>query len=127
MNFGLYDPSSATALDSATVLEVRCLGKPKAGQPTFYTVRIDGGTSSGDPSDREMDQPAVGRLKYQVYKNAARSTIWGDGTGGTAPLVQVLPPSGSPRYNHTAYGRIFAEQNPMPGAYNDVLTVTIEF
>ncbi len=64
------------------------------------------------------------------YQHAAYTTIWGDGTSSTSPVVQALPPGMSGmafNMDHTVYGRSFASQDPPPGAYADVPIVTIEF
>lgn len=125
--FGIYDPSSPSPLDSITSIEVRCTGNPSAGQPTFYTLYIDGGTTTSNPGDRKMDQPAVDRLDYALFKDSGRSDIWGDGSFGTSGLVQNLPSSGKANFIHTAFGRIFEAQSVMVGPYSDTLLVTIEF
>ena len=74
-------------------------------------------------------------LNYNLYQDAAHTTIWSDGTFGTSPVVQALPPGMGGmggmgmgfNMNHTVYGRSFTSQDPPPGAYADIPIVTIEF
>ena len=126
--FGIYPPATPAPVDSTALIQVACSGKPDAGQPGFYTLRIDGGTS-GDPASRYMPS-GPNQLNYNLYQDAAYTTIWGDGTSSTSPVVQTLPPGMSGmafNMDHTVYGRSFASQDPPPGAYADVPIVTIEF
>jgi spore coat protein U-like protein len=62
-------------------------------------------------------------LNYNLFTDAARSAVWGDGTQGTSTLsskVQRNKP-----WVATVYGRIPAGQNVPVGLYSDTLTVTI--
>ncbi len=64
-------------------------------------------------------------LNYNLYLDAARTSIWGDGTGGTA-LFTVAIPSGK-AVNVTIFGRIPAGQDVAAGSYSDSIVVTIQF
>jgi spore coat protein U-like protein len=64
-------------------------------------------------------------LTYGLYTNAARTTVWGDGTGSTATVTNTG--SGSAQ-NFTVYGRIPAGQTSTPaGIYADTVSVTITY
>ena len=63
-------------------------------------------------------------LNYSLYTTAARTTVWGDGTAGTATIAgtangaaQTIP----------VYARIPAGQTAPSGQYFDVITVTVTF
>ena len=123
--FGSYPPMTPSPIDTTGTVSVLCLGRRLPGQGSGYVVRIDGG-NSGDPANRFMLN-GTGLLSYNLYKNAGRNNIWGDGTSGTTPLSRNI---GNRRFfflNHTVYGRIFPSQDPPAGQYLDVVTVTIEF
>ena len=65
-------------------------------------------------------------LSYNLYLNAARTTIWGDGSGGTSVHGPVAAPLlGSVTVN--VFGRITARQNVGVGAYSDVIVATINY
>jgi spore coat protein U-like protein len=53
------------------------------------------------------------------------SVVWGDGTAGTATVVQPKVMRNKPPAAITIYGRIPAGQDVSAGAYGDTLTVTI--
>ena len=67
-------------------------------------------------------------LNYNLYQNAARTLIWGDGSPPTVTVSGVRTTRGRPTfYNYPIYGRIFANQSPNPGAYVDNIVVTVLF
>jgi spore coat protein U-like protein len=123
-NFGNYIPGTPVPLDATGRISVRCRGNPSNSQPNYYVLRIDGGTT-GNPANREMRQ-GVNLLAYNLFKDAARTSIWGDGTNGTTPVAQAITQRNF-TINHTVYGRAYANQDPRIGAFQDVVTVTIEF
>jgi spore coat protein U-like protein len=61
-------------------------------------------------------------LRYNLYTSATHATIWGDGTGETAPRGGNLLGG-----NFTVYGRIPARQNVLVGTYSDMITVTVDY
>ena len=123
-NFGNYIPGTPVPLDATGRIRVRCRGRPSGSQPNYYVLRIDGGIT-GNPANREMRQ-GVNLLAYNLFKDAARTTIWGDGTNGTTPVIQAITRR-NVNINHTVYGRAYANQDPRVGVFQDVVTVTIEF
>ena len=61
-------------------------------------------------------------LKYQLYTEWSRSTPWGDGTGESRPIEVTVQ-----TYSQVeAFGRVFANQDAIPGEYSDDILVTIE-
>jgi spore coat protein U-like protein len=65
-------------------------------------------------------------LNYNLYTNAARTTIWGNGTGGTSVYTRRNPPNNS-NVNVTIYGRIPAQQDVSAGNYSDTVSAVINF
>lgn len=120
LDFGGYDTRFASPLDSTTTIKVNCL----VGTP--YLIRLDaGGHSRGSFLPRKLKQTGgTYKLRYNLYRDSARTEIWGDGTGktyvvnGTGQRFQV---------SRVVYGRIPGSQNVAPGAYSDTVTVTIEW
>src|SRR5437763_8256035 len=110
--FGNYDVYAATPLDSAGTISYSC------PPPATPAVDISAG-GSGSFSPRRMRQTAgTDTLAYNVYVDAARTTVWGSTpvpvTQGNNQTVQF-------------YGRIFALQDVSVGAYTDTLVVTFNF
>jgi spore coat protein U-like protein len=67
----------------------------------------------------------IEQLTYNLYLDAALTTIWGDNTGGSSHYGPVNPPNGP--VNITIYGRITALQDVSAGAYSDSITATANF
>lgn len=110
--FGNYDVYSATALDSAGTISYNC------PPPAVPSVTIDLGLSFGN-GRRRMSSAAGDFLEYEVYVNAARTTVWSSSTAVSVPQGN----NGSVPF----YGRIFPLQDVSVGAYTDTLVVTFNF
>jgi spore coat protein U-like protein len=117
--FGSYDIFSSAPLDTLGQIIFRCgnndhnvsISLDKGGAPTFDPRRMLNGAST---------------LNYNLYLNAARTTIWGDGTGGTQNFF-VRNPANKQDVSIPLYGRIPAGQGTSAGNYSNTLTVTINF
>jgi spore coat protein U-like protein len=91
---------------------------------TAFDVALDPGQSGGF-SPRRMARTGGGyQLDYNLYLDAARVQVWGDGTGVT--VTQSGVGAATPR-NYTVYGRIPPLQNVGVGAYSDSVTVTVTY
>jgi spore coat protein U-like protein len=113
VNFGSYDVFSNTSLDSTGNIAVTC------DVDAAYSISLSPG--GGTYASRSMvNGPHL--LNYNLYTDATRAAIWGDGTGGTG----IVSGSGTTA-NHTVYGRISARQNAYTGSYSDSITVIADF
>ena len=118
VSFGSYDVFASTPTDTTGTVSFTCTGNAdvtitlsKGGGSTFNPRTLSGGTDT---------------LNYNLYKDAARTTIWGDGTGSTSSYTQLNVPN-STAQNLTIYARIPAAQDVSAGTYTDSVTVTIDF
>ncbi|WP_050478836.1 Csu type fimbrial protein [Herbaspirillum rhizosphaerae] len=123
--FGIYDPKSALPSEITGTVTVVC--QAAVSLLVAFTVKLNGG-SSGNISARKMITSGS-QLNYQIYMDPTRTTVWGDGTGGSSfniggYLLAVLVPVTT---NFTAYGRITALQNVYAGAYTDTLTILVTY
>lgn len=115
--FGPYDTFATAPLDGTSTLTYEC--------PPGQAIRItlDAG-SAGTFGSRTMRQGAEALL-YNLYLDAARTVVWGDGTGGSA-----IGPGVTTRAGRTTtawvFGRIPAGQDAVPGSYGDTIRVTFE-
>jgi spore coat protein U-like protein len=122
INFGIYMPVSPTNVDVNGQIDVRC-----QAQPGSFTVIIGPGVS-GNQLARTLSAGGTGLLDYNLYIDAARTRIWGDGNLPTFVVSGVRSSRGRPtNYIYPVYGRIFAGQGANPGIYNDNLLVTVLF
>lgn len=120
VNFGNYDVFSGTIQDSTGTITVDC--KNPEQKPLSVIISIDKG-SSGGFNPRQMTSAVGDRLNYYLFTDAARTTIWGDGTGGSATVSSTI--TKNTILNATIHGRIPAAQNVSVGAYSDALTATV--
>lgn len=114
LDFGNYDPTSATATDIAGSVQVRCT------KGTAATVTMDLGLNG----DRSMAGPGADFLQYDIYSDATRTLSWPDATPGvsvTAALASATVTS------LDVYGRIPAQQAIVAGAYDDTVVATVNW
>lgn len=125
--FGNYNPLSASANESTGSVTVTC-GVNSVAVLQSYTIALSTG-GSGSYATRRL-QAGASTLQYQLYRDLGRTSVWGDGSGGSAVvtggfLLSVLVPVSA---THTVYGRIPALQTSVPvGSYTDTITVTVTY
>lgn len=122
LNFGNnIDPLSASLpVDASSTLTVVCTNT------TPYSVALDAGTNAGGGanfSNRAMKSGA-NVLNYQLYLNAGRTSIWGDGSSGTQTSTGTGTGSSQ---SLSIYGRLPSLTGTIPGTYTDTVTVTITY
>jgi len=117
--FGTYDVFSASPLDTTGVVQISCNGAAQ-------TITVDLSRGNAPTYSPRYMLKGSEQLNYNLYLDAARTLIWGDGTGGTSVYGPVDPPNGV-NVNLTIYGRIPAGQDLTAGAYADTIVATINF
>jgi spore coat protein U-like protein len=126
--FGTYSPLQATPDDSAGTVTITCTNRPPPGFVDIsYVVRLGQG-QAGSFASRQMAAGAA-RMGYNLFLDAARTIIWGDGTAGTAVAANSFRLAGNKTQSvsHTIHGRIPARQAAQVGSYSDTIVVTLEF
>ena len=117
--FGVYSPGVQN--DATTTFTATCT------TGTSYTLKLDAGTGSGASfATRKMTDTVggVATLDYSLYSDAGRSTVWGDGTGGSSTVAS----SGTGvLQTFTVYGRIPSSAAATIGTYVDTITVTATY
>ncbi|HKW91434.1 MAG TPA: spore coat U domain-containing protein [Methylomirabilota bacterium] len=120
VNFGTYNVFASTADDGTGQITFRCTSP----RPPLITIQLDkGGSPTFNP--RQMHKGSE-TLNYNLYLDSTRTTIWGDGTGGSQTFTRSSPPVFQ-NVNVTVYGRIPASQDVSAGAYSATVTATISF
>jgi len=121
--FGSYAPRGAAPTDSTGNITVSCSGA--VGQAVNYSILLGSG-AGGSFFPRKMSGPSA--LSYNLYTDATRSTVWGDGNAGTFTVADAyVLTSVTVTRNYAVYGRLFAGQNISAGSYADSITVTVTF
>jgi spore coat protein U-like protein len=126
--FGIYNPLNAVSDASTGSLKVTCNGSGSGTVNVTLNVTLSTGMS-GTYSTRKMFSGA-NALNYNIFWSAAYNQIIGDGTGGSfAGTAGPFPiaAGGSNTATGTLYGLIPASQDVVPGAYSDVITVTVTY
>jgi len=124
--FGTYVPFSSSPSDFTATITVTCNASATVPAPIHGTVTLTGTTG---PSDRRLTSGAY-RLRYQLYLDPARTSLWGDGSGGsgTVSISGVVNPTTPFRQALTVYGRILARQpRALAGSYADQITVVLNY
>ncbi|WP_042297773.1 Csu type fimbrial protein [Paraburkholderia bannensis] len=110
----------STQVTANSSLSVTCV----SGAP--YTVALNAGTTAGGTvaSRLMLLSGGTATVNYELYKDAAFTQPWGDGTNGTATdsgtgtgAAQTL----------TVFGRVPAQTVPPSGNYSDTVTATVTF
>ena len=129
LSFGGYTPlnfagklASADAESTGTI-SISCTG---LAQTVGYAIKLSAGRSN-NVQLRAMGGTGGGAdMAYNLYTNASRTTVWGDGASGTSFTGSIAPTDGP--VNHPFYGRVPAGQNALrPGVFTDQLVITLEY
>lgn len=126
--FGVYNPLSALADASTGTIRVTCNGSGTGSANVTLNVSLSAGLS-GSYATRKMFSGG-NALNYNIYWSTAYNQIVGDGSGGSfagsaGPFP--VPAGGSNFATGTFYGLIPASQDVAPGAYSDIITVTVTY
>jgi spore coat protein U-like protein len=116
LDFGSINPLIAADTTSVATVTVSCTAL------TSYTIALSAG-SAGSFLQRTM-RSGANLLGYQIYSDAANSTVWGDGSGGSSLVNASAAGPGTTSY---AYGRVPHQQTAVPGAYADSIVVTVTY
>ncbi|BDU16235.1 Csu type fimbrial protein [Lysobacter auxotrophicus] len=105
-------------LDTIATLTVACT------PGTSYTVSLNAGTGAGSTiTDRRMGSAGGGSLKYQLFRDAARTQNWGN-----TPGTDTQGGTGNGSNNaYTIYARLPTQTAPAIGSYTSTVTATITY
>lgn len=118
VSFGTYNVFSASPTDSTGGISFRC------GVLDFnVSVSLTQG-QSGTFFPRAMRKGSES-LPYNLFRDASRTSIWGDGTGGTSIYTHTWT-IGQP-IRLTIYGRVAPGADVSAGTYSDTVTAVINF
>jgi len=132
ISLGTYDPLAGGApLDSTGTVRVQCSATTilEGLFGVNVSIALSQG-SSGSYAARTLRQAPASTMQYNLYTSAARTTVWGNGSGGTGTVGGAVGGlfSGQPSpRNFTIYGRVPPGQDPRLGPHSDTITVTVTF
>ena len=126
LNWGSVNLLSGSAFDLNGTFTANCTGF--GGLTVRICPNFNAGTGgvNGTGSERYMLNGA-NQLRYNLYRNAARTNVWGSRTWGLPPVPPVinipLNGAGTGSANRIIHGRVLAGQTGLPaGIYTSVFS-----
>lgn len=121
--FGTYNTLATSPDDAAGSVRVLCT--MLVALNGSFTIDLSTGASNSY-TNRTLRNGA-NSLVYNLYTTAARTQVWGNGTGSSVRVTQSF--AGLLLVDRTVpvYGRIPARQNARAGAYSDTIIVTVTY
>ena len=119
--FGAFDTTTSANLDTIGYVGVECNGSIDVE----LSLSVGNGAGANYAAGRKMTHGAGrGTLRYQLYANAGRTRVLGDGTGGSVTLRI--------RNVHNVSQAIWArvpggQRSVVPGNYSDTVMATIRY
>ena len=118
VNFGAYSVFSLSPNNiSGGGITITCTNSN--GDP--FDVTLSTGQSNNYAS--RVMVSGVNTLNYNLYTSAARTSVWGDGTGGSS----VMAADKDHTTTLSVFGQIPAGQDASVGIYTDRITVVVNF
>ena len=117
LNFGASGVID-TAVEATSAIAVQCTN----GTP--YNIGLNAGQGAGATvAARLMTGPNSETVTYSLYTDAGHATVWGNTIG-----TDTVTGSGTgSEQSYTVFGQVPTQATPTPGAYNDVITVTLTY
>ena len=119
VNFGNYNVFDGTAVDSTGTITYTC-----NSHSTNITISLSRGASSS--YNQRIMLKGAESLTYNLFTDAAKTSVWGDGTSGTSVYSRTNPPNNT-NVNLTVYGQIPPGQDVSAGTFSDTVSATINF
>jgi spore coat protein U-like protein len=119
LSFGNVNTISGSNVDGTGGISVVCTSG------TAWAAEAGVGTGSGASFASRRMVNGANVLSYNLYTDSGRSTVWGDGSGGTATIASI---GSGVAQGITIYGRVNSGQTDVPaGAYTDTISVTVTY
>lgn len=120
ISFGNVDVLAGAAVDTTATITVSCSGGAGTGQRLCISIGVG---QAGDATSRQMIGTGNATLRYDLYSNSSRTTLWGSWQTGydTAGVqVDVAQDSTTPV---TVYARLLgSQQTAATGTYSATFT-----
>jgi len=116
LNFGNYSSGTGPLLGTSVV-------QPTCTPGTTYNIKLNGGSAGGSIYGGRQMASGSNKLNYQLYRDSARTNIWGNTTGtDTVQDVGI-----GIAKDHTVFGAVPAAQVVPAGDYQDTITVRVYY
>ncbi|MFN3944106.1 MAG: spore coat U domain-containing protein [Allosphingosinicella sp.] len=119
VSFGSVNTLSGSNVDGTGGITVTCTNG------TSWSASAGAGSGTGATLASRRMTSGSNLLNYNLFTDAARTSIWGNGTSSTVALTGTG--SGTAQ-NLTIYGRVASGQTSAPaGSYADTVSVTVSY
>lgn len=115
--FGTYDPLATTPSDANTIVNVHCTPS------TAATISLDAGQWSAGGT-RNMRHASGSLMAYNIFKDAARLTIWNATNFNSATSASKFNALGG---GFVGYGRVPPGQDVAAGSYTDTVQAVVNY
>lgn len=117
--FGNVNTLSGSNVDTIGAISVTCTNG------LGWSAAAGVGSGSGATFASRRMSSGANLLTYNLFTDAARSSVWGDGTGSTADIDGT---GTGVVQNIAIYGRVGSGQTSAPaGSYADTVAVTVSY
>lgn len=125
ISFGAYVPTAGGDINVAADISVTC--KAFVLGIISYEIHLGSGLH-GTVASRKMSN-GDSLLAYNIYNNAGRTVIWGDGEDGTGIKGDsyLLALGASRTETVSMYGKLTGGQNVSAGSYSDTIIATVVY
>jgi spore coat protein U-like protein len=125
LSFGTYHQGGGD-LAGSTTLSLRCT------RGLTFVISLDPGSAAGTSLAQRLMVNGAHTLQYNLYTSLSHTTVWGDGTGGSATVSGTgLGTAASKAVSETVYGEVpdspANQALPPGGTYTDTITVTVNY
>ena len=118
--FGSVDVLPGTPVDITSTVTVVCSGGSSQGQR--ICISLDAGSAS-DGTSRQLTGPGAAKTRFDLYKNAARTQVWGSWVTGYQNSGVQVDVARDSTTSVTVYGRFLgAQQTAAPGTYTSTFS-----
>ena len=118
--FGSVDVLAGSAVDTTSTITITCAGGTGAGQRVCVSM---GAGSANDATSRQMTGSGGNKARFDLYSDAARTTLWGSWQTGYDLAGVQLDVARDSVTNVTVYARFLgAQPTVVPGAYSSSFT-----
>lgn len=91
---------------------------------TPYNIGLNAGTGTGATvAARKMTSGAGASIEYQLYRDTARTQLWGD----TVNSNTIAGTGNGAVQTHAVYGRVPVQTTPAAGNYADTVQVIVTY
>jgi len=122
MNFGLFNPIESEIKSSVVFLKVSCSGEDISNYKIIFS------RGKGRSISPRYMLGKSNKLGYNLYIDAARTIIWGNGRNGSSPLYGTGPCTELKPCTHVVYGKLTGSNAKLnAGEYQDTVRILLQY